>query len=44
MIVLKNEVEEMRSNLPHWFSQSLQTEKPRKTLLETFTVIYALEK
>ena len=26
------------------FSQSAQTEKARRALLETFTVIYALEK
>ena len=46
ILVLKNELGEMQkqSTLRYSFSQSVQIEKPRRTLLEAFTVIYALEK
>ena len=41
--VLKNELGEMRK-VSQSFSLNVQTEKPRRALLETFTVIYPLEK
>ena len=46
IIVLKNELGEMRKRSRPCVIrfQSAQTEKPRRALLETFTVIYVLGK
>ena len=46
IIVLKSELGEMQKrSLPYeLFLQSVQIEKPRRALLETFAVVYALKK